>query len=132
MKFSNFLLLVILFLVVYELVHEGIVPTPHVAFISAPPEPAVAGNPGATPARPATNEPPPPPPTVHYATAAFYSKAVQEYGLGKNQILVELPGVDDPGRVRDLHRDDIQELSARGSRNTRWQMSRRSQSSPTR
>jgi preprotein translocase subunit SecD len=27
---------------------------------------------------------------------------VQEYGLGKNQILVELPGVDDPGRVRDI------------------------------
>ncbi len=28
--------------------------------------------------------------------------AIQEYGLGKNQILVELPGVDDPGRVRDI------------------------------
>jgi preprotein translocase subunit SecD len=27
---------------------------------------------------------------------------VQEYGLGKNQILVELPGVDDPDRVRDI------------------------------
>ena len=27
---------------------------------------------------------------------------IQEYGLGKNQILVELPGVDDPGRVRDI------------------------------
>src|SRR6201997_2996335 len=27
---------------------------------------------------------------------------VQEYGLGKNQILVELPGVDDPGRLRDI------------------------------
>ncbi len=27
---------------------------------------------------------------------------VQEYGLGKNQILVELPGLDDPGRVRDV------------------------------
>jgi preprotein translocase subunit SecD len=27
---------------------------------------------------------------------------VQEYGLGKNEILVELPGVDDPGRVRDI------------------------------
>jgi len=27
---------------------------------------------------------------------------VQEYGLGKDQILVELPGVDDPGRVRDI------------------------------
>ncbi len=27
---------------------------------------------------------------------------IQEYGLGKNQILVELPGIDDPGRVRDI------------------------------
>jgi preprotein translocase subunit SecD len=27
---------------------------------------------------------------------------IQEYGLGKNQILVELPGVDDPSRVRDV------------------------------
>jgi preprotein translocase subunit SecD len=27
---------------------------------------------------------------------------VQEYGLGKNQILVELPGLDDPDRVRDV------------------------------
>ena len=27
---------------------------------------------------------------------------VAPYGLGKNQILVELPGVDDPGRVRDI------------------------------
>jgi preprotein translocase subunit SecD len=27
---------------------------------------------------------------------------IQEYGLGKNQILIELPGVDDPGRVRDI------------------------------
>src|SRR6201986_3166596 len=26
----------------------------------------------------------------------------QEYGLGKKQLLVELPGVDDPGRVRDI------------------------------
>jgi preprotein translocase subunit SecD len=27
---------------------------------------------------------------------------VQQYGLGKNQLLVELPGLDDPGRVRDI------------------------------
>jgi preprotein translocase subunit SecD len=27
---------------------------------------------------------------------------IQEYGLGANQILVELPGVDDPGRVKDI------------------------------
>jgi preprotein translocase subunit SecD len=27
---------------------------------------------------------------------------VAPYGLGKNQILIELPGVDDPGRVRDI------------------------------
>ncbi|MBW4026513.1 MAG: protein translocase subunit SecD [Acidobacteria bacterium] len=27
---------------------------------------------------------------------------IQEYNLGSNQILVELPGVDDPGRVRDV------------------------------
>jgi preprotein translocase subunit SecD len=27
---------------------------------------------------------------------------IQEYGLGANQILVELPGVDDPARVKDI------------------------------
>ncbi len=27
---------------------------------------------------------------------------IQEYGLGTNQILVELPGVDDPGRVKEI------------------------------
>lgn len=27
---------------------------------------------------------------------------IQEYNLGSNQILVELPGVDDPGRIRDV------------------------------
>ncbi len=27
---------------------------------------------------------------------------IQKYGLGENQILVELPGVDDPDRVRDI------------------------------
>jgi len=27
---------------------------------------------------------------------------IQEYGLGDNQILVELPGVDDPARVKDV------------------------------
>jgi preprotein translocase subunit SecD len=27
---------------------------------------------------------------------------IQEYGLGKNQILIELPGIDDPGHVRDV------------------------------
>ena len=27
---------------------------------------------------------------------------VQPYGLGKNQILIELPGIDDEGRVRDI------------------------------
>lgn len=27
---------------------------------------------------------------------------IEEYGPGKNQILVELPGIDDPGRVRDV------------------------------
>ena len=27
---------------------------------------------------------------------------IQEYGLGENQILVELPGVDDPARVKDV------------------------------
>jgi len=27
---------------------------------------------------------------------------IEQYGLGKNQILVELPGVDDPGHVRDI------------------------------
>ncbi len=27
---------------------------------------------------------------------------IQEYGLGQYQILVELPGVDDPGRVKDI------------------------------
>jgi preprotein translocase subunit SecD len=27
---------------------------------------------------------------------------IQEYGLGSNQILVELPGVDDPGRVKEI------------------------------
>jgi preprotein translocase subunit SecD len=27
---------------------------------------------------------------------------IQEYGLGANQILVELPGIDDPARVKDI------------------------------
>jgi preprotein translocase subunit SecD len=27
---------------------------------------------------------------------------IQEYGLGDNQVLVELPGVDDPARVKDI------------------------------
>ena len=27
---------------------------------------------------------------------------IQQYGLGDNQILVELPGVDDPSRVEDV------------------------------
>ncbi len=27
---------------------------------------------------------------------------IQEYGLGENQILIELPGVDDPARVREV------------------------------
>lgn len=27
---------------------------------------------------------------------------IEEYGPGKNQILVELPGIDDPGRVKDV------------------------------
>ena len=27
---------------------------------------------------------------------------IQKYGLGENQILVELPGVDDPARVEDV------------------------------
>jgi len=27
---------------------------------------------------------------------------IQEYGLGENQVLVELPGVDDPARVKDI------------------------------
>jgi preprotein translocase subunit SecD len=27
---------------------------------------------------------------------------IEEYGLGANQILVELPGIDDPGRVKDI------------------------------
>ena len=27
---------------------------------------------------------------------------IQEYNLGSDQILVELPGVDDPGRVKDV------------------------------
>ena len=35
-------------------------------------------------------------------TLGVSEPTIQEYGLGKNQILVELPGVDDPGRVRDI------------------------------
>jgi preprotein translocase subunit SecD len=35
-------------------------------------------------------------------TLGVSEPVIQEYGLGKNQILVELPGVDDPGRVRDI------------------------------
>ena len=27
---------------------------------------------------------------------------IQEHGLGQYQILVQLPGVDDPGRVKDI------------------------------
>src|SRR3954466_6365190 len=27
---------------------------------------------------------------------------IQEHGLGENQILVQLPGVDDPSRVKDI------------------------------
>jgi preprotein translocase subunit SecD len=35
-------------------------------------------------------------------TLGVSEPVIQEYGLGKNQILVELPGVDDPGRVHDI------------------------------
>jgi preprotein translocase subunit SecD len=35
-------------------------------------------------------------------TLGVSEPVIQEYGLGKNQILVELPDVDDPGRVRDI------------------------------
>jgi preprotein translocase subunit SecD len=35
-------------------------------------------------------------------TLGVSEPTIQEYGLGKDQILVELPGVDDPGRVRDV------------------------------
>ncbi len=35
-------------------------------------------------------------------TLGVSEPTIQEYGLGKDQILVELPGLDDPGRVRDI------------------------------
>jgi preprotein translocase subunit SecD len=35
-------------------------------------------------------------------TLGVSEPVIQEYGLGSNQILVELPGVDDPARVKDI------------------------------
>jgi preprotein translocase subunit SecD len=40
--------------------------------------------------------------TQRIDTLGVSEPTIQEYGLGKNQILVELPGLDDPGRVRDI------------------------------